>query len=55
MFYENYNFIGMHFGWWIFWGLIIFWIFATPYDIPGKRLNKNSPIEILKKRLASGK
>jgi putative membrane protein len=44
----------MHFGWWMFWGLIIFWIFATPYDIPGRRLNKNSPIEILKRRLASG-
>jgi putative membrane protein len=34
MYYENYNFVGMHFGWWIFWGLLIFWIFATPYDIP---------------------
>jgi putative membrane protein len=44
----------MHFGWWMFWGLIIFWIFATPYDIPGRRLNKNSPIKILKRRLASG-
>jgi len=54
MYYENYNFIGMHFGWWLFWGIIIFWIFATPYDIPGRRLNKNSPIEILKRRLASG-
>ena len=44
----------MNFGWWLFWGIIIFWIFATPYDIPGRRLNKNSPIEILKRRLASG-
>jgi putative membrane protein len=54
MYYENYNFVGMRFGWWIFWGLLIFWIFATPYDIPGRRFRKNSPIQLLKKRLASG-
>lgn len=31
------------------------WIFATPYDIPGQRKKKDSPLDILQKRLASGK
>ena len=35
--------------------VIIFWIFAIPYDIPGQRKQKDKPLAILKKRLASGK
>jgi putative membrane protein len=33
---------------------MIFWIFATPYDIPGQRRKKNSPLNLLQKRFASG-
>ena len=29
-------------------------IFATPYNIPGQRSRKDSPLDILKNRLASG-
>lgn len=34
--------------------IMIFWIFATPYNIPGQRNRKNSPLDILQKRFASG-
>ena len=53
MLYNNYYW-GMNFVWWIIWGLLVFWIFATPYDIPGQRRKKNSPLDILQKRFASG-
>lgn len=53
MFYNNYYW-GMHFGWWFIWVIMLFWIFATPYDIPGQRRKKDSPFDILRKRLASG-
>lgn len=38
----------------LFGGFCFFWIFATPYDIPGQRAKKDTPFDILKKRLASG-
>lgn len=52
MFYNNYG--GMNFIWWIIWMVMIFWIFATPYNIPGQRTRKDSPLDILQKRFASG-
>lgn len=45
---------GMHWLWWIFWAVLIFWIFALPYDIPGRRKSKEEAIDILKRRLAQG-
>lgn len=54
MYYEHY-YGGMNFIWWILWLVMIFWIFAIPYDIPGQRNKKDSPLDILKKRFASGK
>lgn len=51
--YTNYYW-GMNFIWWIIWFLLIFWVFAVPYDIPGQRNKKDSPLDILKKRYASG-
>lgn len=45
---------GMHWMWWILWLIFIFWIFATPWDIPGQRKKKDSPLDVLKKRYASG-
>jgi putative membrane protein len=53
MFYENYYW-GMNFIWWSIWVVILFWIFATPYDIPGQRRRKDSPLDILQKRYAMG-
>ena len=54
MYYNNYHFWGMHFVWWFIWFIMLFWIFATPYSIPGQRAKKDSPLDILKKRFASG-
>jgi putative membrane protein len=51
--YNNY-FGGMHFFWWVIWIIIIIWIFVTPWDIPGQRRKKDTPMEILKKRFANG-
>ena len=53
MFYNNY-FWGMDIIWWLIWMVMIFWIFATPYDIPGQRRRKDSPLDILQKRYALG-
>jgi len=54
MMYEGYHFWGMHLIWWFVWFIFIFWIFATPYDIPGRRMNRVTPLDILKRRFASG-
>jgi putative membrane protein len=54
MFYEGYHAWGMHLIWWIIWIVLLFWIFATPYPIPGQRFTKATALEILQKRFASG-
>lgn len=54
MFYDGYHFWGMHLGWWFVWIFFLFWIFATPYEIPGARQKKNNPLDILQRRFASG-
>jgi len=48
------NYWGMNFVWWIIWIVMLFWIFALPYDIPFQRKRKDSALDILKRRLASG-
>lgn len=55
MFYYEYSFWGMHMFWWIVWMILLFWIFATPYDIPGQSRKISSPLDILQKRFAAGK
>ncbi len=52
--YDGYHFVGIHFAWWLIWVVIIFWIFATPYNIPGQRAKNRSALHLLKKRLTSG-
>lgn len=54
MYYDNY-YGGMNFIWWGIWLVILIWIFAIPYDIPGQRNPKKTPLHNLKKRLAAGK
>ncbi|MDI9363893.1 MAG: SHOCT domain-containing protein [Flavobacterium sp.] len=54
MIYENYYW-GMNVIWWFVWVILIFWIFATPYDIPGQRRKKKTPLDILRNRFAAGK
>jgi len=53
MFYTNY-YGGMNLVWWFIWVILLFWIFATPYNIPGQRMKKDTPLDILKKRYAAG-
>lgn len=53
MLYSNYYW-GMHAFWWIIWLILLFWIFALPYDIPYQRQKRDSPLDILKKRFALG-
>ena len=50
----NTNFWGMDFLWWFVWIILLFWIFAVPYDIPGQRNKKDSPLNILQKLFALG-
>jgi len=52
--YFTYHFLGIHLIWWFVWIILLFWIFATPYYIPGERKKKDFPLDILKKRFALG-
>lgn len=52
--YNGYHWGGMHLIWWFIWIMFIVTIFATPYEIPGQRSRRQSPLDILKNRLASG-
>ncbi|MEO5947998.1 MAG: SHOCT domain-containing protein [Chitinophagaceae bacterium] len=52
--YDGYHFWGMHLIWWFIWAVFLFWVFATPYDIPGQLKRKDSPLDTLKKLFASG-
>lgn len=45
---------GMNGIWWVIWIVLLVWIFAIPYGIPGQRCRKDMPLDILKKRLAKG-
>ncbi|HEY5390813.1 MAG TPA: SHOCT domain-containing protein [Hanamia sp.] len=50
----NNNYGGMNMIWWIIWAMFLFWIFFIPLSIPGQRFRKDSPLDILRKRFASG-
>jgi putative membrane protein len=50
----NTYFVGMHWVWWIVWIFLLFWIFALPYNVPGQRMRRESPLDILQRRFASG-
>jgi putative membrane protein len=53
MFYDT-SYYGMHFVWWLIWMGLLFWIFAIPYDIPGQKLKRESPLDLLRKRYVMG-
>lgn len=54
MIYNGYQFWGMDMIWCFIWIVLLFWIFAILYNIPGQRRAKDSPLDMLKKRFASG-
>lgn len=51
---DEYNFFGMHLLWWLLLIGILYLIFATPYNIPGQKNTKDSPLDILKRRFDGG-
>jgi putative membrane protein len=56
MFYDgsgNY-YGGMTLIWWFVWLTLLFWIFLTPYDIPGQRSRRKTALDVLQNRFASG-
>jgi putative membrane protein len=50
----HYYYWGMNWVWWILWFLLIIWIFALPFRIPGQRYHRDGPLDLLKKRFARG-
>lgn len=52
--YDGFNFVGMHLFWWVIWMFMLVWIFAMPYNIPGQRSKRETPLDILKRRFALG-
>ena len=52
--YDGYHFGAMHLIWWFICMILIFWIFATPWDISGQRKKKDFPLDILQKHFAEG-
>ena len=54
MAFYNEHFGGMHLIWWIIWIIFLAWILFIPTDIPYQKTNKESPLDILKKRFAKG-
>lgn len=51
--YNDY-YLGMSAIWWAIWLVLLFWIFVLPYDIPGQRKRKDTPLDLLKNRFAAG-
>lgn len=54
MVYNTDYYWGMNLVWWIIWMVLLVWIFAIPFDIPGQRARRATPLDILQKRFASG-
>jgi len=54
MYYDGYHLLGMHLIWWFFWGSLVFWVFATPYYVPGQQKKRGSALDVLQRRYASG-
>jgi putative membrane protein len=48
------SFLGMSLIWWGLLAILIVWVFALPYDIPGQRRRKDSALDTLQKRFALG-
>ncbi len=54
MHYENYHLGGMHLIWWFVGVVILILIFAFLYSSPAQSSKKDTPLDILKRRLALG-
>lgn len=54
MMYEGYHFWGMHLIWWFIWVIAIISVFGWYEPVPKKKIKRESPLDILQRRLASG-
>ncbi|OJW81498.1 MAG: hypothetical protein BGO69_08910 [Bacteroidetes bacterium 46-16] len=54
MFYDGYHFWGMHLIWWFFWVVMLSSLFGWFEPVPKKKITRDTPLDILKRRLASG-
>ena len=52
--HDDGNFYGMHLIWWLIWILLLIWVFLTPWGYRSRRGKEETPLDILKKRFASG-
>lgn len=50
----EYHFFGMHLIWWAFWVFLMFLLFGWFEPVPKRRIRRDSPLDILQKRFASG-
>ena len=44
----------MNLIWWFMWIVLLFWIFVTPFRIPGQCHRPDTPLDVLRMRLAAG-
>ncbi len=56
MYWYQWNFFGMHFFWWMFWGLMAVMLFSWWTPIPRRtlRLYREDPLGVLQRRFAAG-
>ena len=54
--YDGWWFWGMHLFWWLFWVVLIILFFSllTPESKKRARLQRETPLEVLKRRYVSG-
>lgn len=52
--YNGYHIWGMHLIWWFILIAVVVWLFITPWNLPGRKKQNDSPLDILQKRFASG-
>lgn len=53
MYYEGWNFWGMHVFWWLFWIAVIVALFSLFTPVPRSR-RREKPLEVLHRRYAAG-
>ena len=53
MFFD-YHFFGMHMMWWVFWLLLLVVTFGWFEPVSKTRIRRDTPLEILQRRFASG-
>lgn len=54
MMYDGYHFWGMPLFWWVFWLFLLVLVFGWFKPVPKRRIRRDSPLDILQKRFASG-